>query len=74
MVGVGARFNKGGCAATYDTTRELRLATVLVEVVDTLAESFEVTDHLRRVADHRVELPAARGPGSCSSTAAVRCR
>jgi GAF domain-containing protein len=45
------------------TTRELRLATALVEAADTLAEGFRATDHLQRVADHCVELLAARAAG-----------
>ncbi|MFF4500159.1 ANTAR domain-containing protein [Streptomyces sp. NPDC001401] len=48
---------------THHSMRELRLATALVEAADTLTESFEATDHLRRVADHCVELLAARAAG-----------
>ncbi|MDH6215967.1 GAF and ANTAR domain-containing protein [Streptomyces pseudovenezuelae] len=47
----------------HDTTRELRLAAALVEAADTLTEDFEATVHLRRVADHCVELLAARAAG-----------
>ncbi|MFJ4788902.1 GAF and ANTAR domain-containing protein [Streptomyces sp. NPDC088794] len=47
----------------HDTTRELRLAAALVEAADTLAEDFEATVHLRRVADHCVELLATRAAG-----------
>jgi len=45
------------------TTRELRLATALVEAADTLTEGFRAADHLQRVADHCVELLAARAVG-----------
>ncbi|MFI1563128.1 ANTAR domain-containing protein [Streptomyces sp. NPDC020490] len=44
-------------------TRELRLAAALVEAADTLTEDFGTTAHLQRVADHCVELLAARAAG-----------
>ncbi|WP_405872420.1 ANTAR domain-containing protein [Streptomyces sp. NBC_00005] len=47
----------------HHSTRELRLATALVAAADTLAEGFDATAHLRRVADHCVELLAARAVG-----------
>ncbi|MGI5455166.1 ANTAR domain-containing protein [Streptomyces sp. CA-249302] len=47
----------------HHTTRELRLATALVEAADTLADDFEAPEHLRRVADQCVDLLAARAAG-----------
>ncbi|MFE0673613.1 ANTAR domain-containing protein [Streptomyces sp. NPDC058867] len=45
------------------TDREARLAAALVAAADTLTASFEATEHLRRVADHCVELLGARAAG-----------
>ncbi|MHC3470474.1 ANTAR domain-containing protein [Streptomyces sp. 7R007] len=45
------------------STRELRLAAALVEAADTLTDGFDATGYLRRVADHCVELLAARAAG-----------
>ncbi|PWI20786.1 response regulator receiver protein [Streptomyces sp. Act143] len=47
----------------HHTTRELRLAAALVEAADTLADGFDAGHYLRRVADHCVELLAARAAG-----------
>ncbi|MFF1725225.1 GAF domain-containing protein [Streptomyces sviceus] len=44
-------------------TREIRLASALVEAADTLVEGFEVTRYLQRVSDHCVELLDARAAG-----------
>lgn len=46
-----------------DATREIRLASALVEVADTLVEGFEATRYLQRVSDHCVELLGARAAG-----------
>ncbi len=42
-----------------DTTREGRLAAALVEAADTLTETFDTGDYLRRLSDHCVELLSA---------------
>jgi hypothetical protein len=47
----------------HDTTREFRLAEALVEAADTLSDGFGTAPYLRRVADHVVELLAARAAG-----------
>jgi GAF domain-containing protein len=47
----------------HHTTRELRLAAALVEAADTLADEFDIAHYLQRVADHCVELLAARAAG-----------
>ncbi|MDT0484769.1 GAF and ANTAR domain-containing protein [Streptomyces doebereineriae] len=44
-------------------TREIRLASALVEAADTLVEGFEATRYLQRVSDHCVELLDARAAG-----------
>jgi GAF domain-containing protein len=44
-------------------TREIRLASALVEAADTLVEGFEATRYLQRVSDHCVELLNARAAG-----------
>lgn len=44
-------------------TREIRLASALVEAADTLAEDFEATRYLQRVCDRCVELLDARAAG-----------
>ncbi|NEB04750.1 GAF and ANTAR domain-containing protein [Streptomyces sp. SID13726] len=44
-------------------TREIQLATALVEAADTLVEGFEATRYLQRLSDHCVELLAARAAG-----------
>ncbi|MET8075790.1 GAF and ANTAR domain-containing protein [Streptomyces sp. NPDC005303] len=44
-------------------TREIRLASALVEAADTLVEDFEATRYLQRVSDHCVELLDARAAG-----------
>jgi GAF domain-containing protein len=46
-----------------DRTSELRLAEVLVEASDTLAEDFDPERYLRRVASHCVELLEATAAG-----------
>ncbi|MEU6354213.1 GAF and ANTAR domain-containing protein [Streptomyces sp. NPDC047072] len=46
-----------------DATREIRLATVLVEAADTLGEGFEATRYLGRLSDHCVDLLGARAAG-----------
>ena len=47
----------------HHTTREGRLAAALVEAADTLTESFDTGDYLRRLSDHCVELVSARAAG-----------
>ncbi|AWW39401.1 response regulator receiver protein [Streptomyces sp. AS58] len=47
----------------HRTPRELRLAAALVEASDTLADDFDTGRQLRRLADHCVELLAARAAG-----------
>jgi GAF domain-containing protein len=47
----------------HHTTREGRLAAALVEAADTLTETFDTVDYLRRLSDHCVELLAARAAG-----------
>ena len=47
----------------HHTTREGRLAAALVEAADTLTETFDTGDYLRRLADHCVELLSARAAG-----------
>ncbi|MEU9327843.1 hypothetical protein AB0D91_29225 [Streptomyces canus] len=44
-------------------TREIRLASALVEAADTLVEGFEAIRYLQRVCDHCVELLNARAAG-----------
>ena len=44
-------------------TREIQLASALVEAADTLVEGFEATRYLQRVADHCVDLLHARAAG-----------
>jgi GAF domain-containing protein len=44
-------------------TREIRLASALVEAADTLVDGFEATRYLQRVSDHCVELLHARAAG-----------
>jgi len=44
-------------------TREIRLASALVEAADTLVEDFEAMHYLQRVCDHCVELLNARAAG-----------
>ncbi|MER6284222.1 GAF and ANTAR domain-containing protein [Streptomyces sviceus] len=44
-------------------TREIRLASALVEAADTLVEGFEATRYLQRVSDRCVELLDARAAG-----------
>ncbi|MEU0410543.1 GAF and ANTAR domain-containing protein [Streptomyces griseorubiginosus] len=44
-------------------TREIRLASALVEAADTLVEGFEAMRYLQRVSDHCVELLNARAAG-----------
>ncbi|MFJ6387558.1 GAF and ANTAR domain-containing protein [Streptomyces sp. NPDC091972] len=44
-------------------TREIRLASALVEAADTLVDGFEATRYLQRVSDHCVELLRARAAG-----------
>ncbi|MFE3030194.1 GAF and ANTAR domain-containing protein [Streptomyces canus] len=44
-------------------SREIRLASALVEAADTLVEDFEATRYLQRVSDHCVELLDARAAG-----------
>lgn len=44
-------------------TREIRLASALVEAADTLVEGFEARRYLQRVSDHCVELLDARAAG-----------
>nr|WSZ20917.1 GAF and ANTAR domain-containing protein [Streptomyces canus] len=44
-------------------TREIRLASALVEAADTLAEGFEATRYLQRISDCCVELLNARAAG-----------
>ena len=46
-----------------DATREIRLASALVEAADTLVEGFEAIRYLQRVSDHCVELLNARAAG-----------
>ncbi|MBW8818349.1 MAG: GAF and ANTAR domain-containing protein [Streptomyces sp.] len=46
-----------------DATREIRLASALVEAADTLVEGFEAPRYLQRVSDHCVELLNARAAG-----------
>jgi GAF domain-containing protein len=46
-----------------DTTREIRLASALVEAADTLDEGFEAPQYLQRVSDHCVELLDAWAAG-----------
>ncbi|WP_329554712.1 hypothetical protein [Streptomyces sp. NBC_00696] len=41
------------------TTREGRLAAALVEVADTLTDTFDTGHYLRRLSDHCVELVSA---------------
>ncbi|MDV9175635.1 ANTAR domain-containing protein [Streptomyces sp. W16] len=43
----------------HHTTREGRLAAALVEAADTLTETFDTADYLRRLSDHCVELLSA---------------
>ena len=47
----------------HHTTREGRLASALMEAADTLTETFDTGDYLRRLADHCVELLSARAAG-----------
>ncbi|MEV6485016.1 ANTAR domain-containing protein [Streptomyces sp. NPDC051576] len=47
----------------HHTGREGRLAAALVEAADTLTETFDTADYLRRLSDHCVELLAARAAG-----------
>lgn len=47
----------------HHTNREGRLAAALVEAADTLTESFDTADYLRRLSDHCVELLSARAAG-----------
>ncbi|MCI3276507.1 GAF and ANTAR domain-containing protein [Streptomyces cylindrosporus] len=47
----------------HHTTRELRLATALVEAADTLHDDFDSADYVRRLADRCVELLTARAAG-----------
>ncbi|WP_330266699.1 GAF and ANTAR domain-containing protein [Streptomyces griseorubiginosus] len=44
-------------------TREIRLASALVEAADTLVEGFEAMRYLQRLSDHCVELLNARAAG-----------
>ena len=44
-------------------TREIRLASALVEAADTLVEGFEATRYLQRMSDHCVELLNASAAG-----------
>ncbi|WP_262060991.1 GAF and ANTAR domain-containing protein [Streptomyces sp. STR69] len=43
----------------HRTNREGRLAAALVEAADTLTETFDLADYLRRLSDHCVELLSA---------------
>jgi GAF domain-containing protein len=45
------------------TTREGRLAAALVEAADTLTDTFDTADYLRRLSDHCVELLSAWAAG-----------
>ncbi|MFI6465434.1 ANTAR domain-containing protein [Streptomyces sp. NPDC050528] len=47
----------------HHTSREGRLAAALVEAADTLTETFDTGDYLRRLSDHCVELLSARAAG-----------
>ncbi|NUP15072.1 MAG: GAF and ANTAR domain-containing protein [Streptomycetaceae bacterium] len=47
----------------HQVTREIRLAEALVESADTLVDGFETAHYLPRVADHCVEVLAARAAG-----------
>ncbi|MEV8538717.1 GAF and ANTAR domain-containing protein [Streptomyces sp. NPDC051572] len=47
----------------HHTTREGRFAAALVEAADTLTETFDTGDYLRRLADHCVELLSAWAAG-----------
>lgn len=47
----------------HHTTREIRLATALVEAADTLSDGFDTEDYLRRLANHCVDLLAAQAVG-----------
>ncbi|MFJ9627617.1 ANTAR domain-containing protein [Streptomyces sp. NPDC091280] len=47
----------------HQTGREGRLAAALVEAADTLTESFDTVDYLRRLSDHCVELVSAWAAG-----------
>nr|WSY54631.1 GAF and ANTAR domain-containing protein [Streptomyces sp. NBC_00886] len=47
----------------HHTTREGRLAAALLEAADTLTETFDTGDYLRRLSDHCVELLPARAAG-----------
>jgi GAF domain-containing protein len=44
-------------------TREIRLASALMEAADTLVEDFEDTRYLQRMSDHCVDLLGARAAG-----------
>ncbi|WP_405993051.1 ANTAR domain-containing protein [Streptomyces sp. NBC_00986] len=47
----------------HHTTREGRLTAALMEAADTLTETFDTGDYLRRLADHCVELLSAWAAG-----------
>ncbi|WP_405859945.1 GAF and ANTAR domain-containing protein [Streptomyces sp. NBC_01515] len=47
----------------HHTTREGRFAAALVEAADTVTETFDTGDYLRRLADHCVELLSAWAAG-----------
>ncbi|WP_406392835.1 GAF domain-containing protein [Streptomyces sp. NBC_00882] len=59
----GPLVDEGECSATRYATREIRLASALVEAADTLAEGFEATRYLQRISDCCVELLNARAAG-----------
>ncbi|MFK4104494.1 GAF and ANTAR domain-containing protein [Streptomyces sp. NPDC019531] len=59
----GALVDEGECFWMRYATREIQLASALVEAADTLVEGFEATRYLQRMSDHCVELLNASAAG-----------